>query len=146
MPHPTSDLAVRLHERYACELPAHVSVSASSAAGVRLARSTVGATGKIPARVVDCSLGGVGIQSSVFFPMTCCMNLWLTVPGSSGNAGRDIELEVRLQRVTMLDRKPTYYLGGSFESEGPDAQAAIARLLGWLKATGAPLVPEKSRA
>jgi hypothetical protein len=96
--------------------------------------------------VVDCSLGGVGIQSLIFFPMTCTMRLWFTLPEAPGIKGGEIELLLRMQRVAMLDRKPTYYLGGSFEAAAPERDETVARVLGWLKATGAPLVPEKSRA
>lgn len=144
----TSDLAVRRYERYGCDLPAQIAVAAASGQSVKLARSAAGAEGRIAARVVDCSQGGVGIQCAVFFPLTCAMRLWMTLPDAPGAKGGDLELNLRIQRTAMLDRKPTYYLGGSFDGRGGGGgrDAAVSRLLAWLKASGAPLVPEKSRA
>ena len=65
-----SDLAVRRHERYLCDLPAHVDVAPASAVIVRLSPSAVGTSGRVAARVSDCSSGGLGIKSPVYFPLT----------------------------------------------------------------------------
>jgi hypothetical protein len=53
---------------------------------------------------------------------------------------------LRVQRSAMTDRKPTYYVGGAFEGLSEYQRAAIAALMSKLKASGAKLMPEKSRA
>jgi hypothetical protein len=138
----TSELAVRRHERYGCDLPAQIAVAAPCGEKVRLSRSTAGSTGRVSARVVDCSLGGIGLQSAVFFPMSCQVRVWITLPEGPG----PIQADLRIQRVVMLDRKPTYYLGGAFESPAPEQDKSIQALMAYLRKSGAPLVPEKPRA
>src|SRR5262245_53740215 len=136
----SSDLVVRRHERYGCDLAARALIAPEHAAAVRPARSVASGDGGIPVRVVDCSMGGFGLASTVFFPMTCRLIVTLTPPGASA----PIVATLRVQRTQMSDRKPTYYIGGAFEDASPEALKAVGALLDALRASGAPLVPEKS--
>lgn len=140
---PNSDLAVRRHERYVCDFPAQVVVGPASAATVRLSGSAVGANGAIAARVTDFSVGGLGIHSPVFLPGTCQLHVRLiptdpAIPPFQGT--------LRIQRAAMTDRKPTYYLGTSFDAGHPADAESLARMLEWLKSSGAKLMPERARA
>jgi hypothetical protein len=130
------DLIVRRHERYGCGFPAQVRVAPAHAAAVRPARSVGGGDGSVPAEVVDCSLGGVGLRSDVFLPLTCRL-----IVSFSDGRGR-IESEARIQRVAMVDRAPAYYLGTCFEDPTDQTLEAVRALVSALRAAGAPLVQE----
>jgi hypothetical protein len=135
-----TDLAVRRHIRYACDFPASVTVAPVHARAVRLGRSVAGTDGVVAARIVDCSLGGVGLHAGLFLPLTCALCTTFEINGQK------IEALVRIQRVTMCDRKPTYYLGAAFENPGDRLEETMAALLEALRASGAKPVPENSGA
>ena len=138
-----SDLSVRRHDRLVCDLTAEVSVATQNAAAVRLGRSVLGASGTIAARVVDCSLGGLGILSPVFFPSACRLIVRVPAPRHPGGT---LGLRIRIQRVAMADNTPSYYLGGAFEELTKDQESGVAGLIESLKAQGAVPVTEAGRA
>ena len=138
-----SELVVRRHDRYVCDLPAQIEVAPASAAAVRLSQSAVGANGRIAARVSDCSSGGLGLRSPVFLPLTALLVVTVTMPDATGGT---LTATLRIQRATMTDRKPTFYIGGSFEGLKEPQVAGVAALLAALKASGAQLMPEPPRA
>lgn len=128
-----TELSVRQHERHTCDAPARVVIGAASAEGVRLGSS---ALTRGAGKIVDFSQGGLGIRGAVFYPLTC--HLRVTVLGAGG---AQAEIDVRVQRASMVDRSPTYYTGTSFEN--PAAQAdAIARVLELLRAAETPSTPK----
>lgn len=120
-------LVVRQHERRACRLPARAWVGPDSAEHVTLSASEgeVNAAGLVeaPCEVIDCSAGGIGLRSATFFPKPCQVTVRVEV------GGEQIELSARVQRTTMLDRVPTYYLGVCFTGEGVEHERRVARLL-----------------
>jgi hypothetical protein len=134
-----SDLAVRRHERYGSAIPARLLVSPATA--LRLSSAAIGTGGSVNASVVDISRGGIGISSPVYFPLTSQLRVTFALPGSAA----PIEALVRIQRVAMSDVKPTYYLGGSLEAPKPELERAFAAALTFLRDSGAPILPEKSR-
>jgi hypothetical protein len=136
-----NDLAVRRHERYGCNFAAEVLVAAASSPAVCLSRSAIGTSGAVNAHVVDLSRGGIGIRSAVFFPATSHLKVRFSPPGSP-----PIEAMLRVQRVAMSDVSPSYYVGGSLETPTPEQNLAIGAAVDALRAAGAPLVPEKTRA
>ncbi len=115
----TPELTVRRHERLECEIAGRLRVASQSADAFRLSRSSgqewFGAT------VVDVSDGGVGLRTATFVPKAC----WMEVALDGDSEARPVL--VRVQRVTMLDRTPLYYLGTSFSRE--EAEMASARSL-----------------
>jgi hypothetical protein len=137
MPPNTSDLSVRRHERYLCDIPARLVIEDAT---VRLSRSILGAESKFAAHVVDMSRGGLGLSSAVYLPPTCSVRIEF----SSGD--RAVAVTARVQRVAMTDRKPTFYLGGGFDGPDPQRDAVIERVLAELVAAGAKVMPEKARA
>lgn len=126
-----NELVVRQHERYACELPARVRVAAENAGQVVLSRSVGDGNGCINATIVDCSTGGLGLRMPVYLPRGCRVDV--QVPGAPGQPDvfRGV---VRVQRATMLERTPTYYLGGSLLRDS--AGGEVARLLAHARAAG----------
>lgn len=133
----TGQLAVRQHERLQCRLRAWVSVSAESADRVVVGGGEAAGGGpkpggggrgsggprEIACEMIDCSAGGVGLRCGVFLPKSCRVRVRVETPG-----GGEIEIGGRVQRVAMVDRKPTYYFGASLTGEGPEHQRRIAGL------------------
>jgi hypothetical protein len=130
----TADLSVRQHERHPCDVAAGMLVSGQSVDAVKLVKTGAGGA---PGRVVDFSRGGLGLSSTVYFPLTC--HLRVSIPD---NAGGSIKIDLRVQRVAMLDRTPTYYIGTSFDATTPEQQKAVAGVLAHFRALPAPLEKE----
>ncbi len=118
-------LVVRQHQRLQCSLPAKVAIADSHAGAVVLAR-TASEGGALKTTVVDCSRGGLGLQTHVLLPRSCIVIVQLRDPAPGGDPS-PIVLTCRVQRVTMTDRTPTFYLGLSFRNECE--AAAIERVL-----------------
>ncbi len=137
-----SDLVVRGSDRYQCDYAAGLVVAPVHAKIVKPDKSAPGAGGPVDARVVDLSSGGAGVRSPLFYPQGSRLMLrFAPAPGAE-----PLLVEVRIQRVMMLDRTPNYYLGTAFEGLTPEALEAVSRMLRDLKASGAAAVPEKPRA
>ena len=123
-PNAPSDLLVRQHERLICRLAALVRVVPEDAPQVSLSRTIGDGAGGLGCVVVDCSSGGLGLQSTVFIPRGARLDVSISAehvePGeelarpSSGAMAREIfSGSVRVQRVTMIDRTPRYYVGAA---------------------------------
>lgn len=124
-------LTVRQHERYACRLPVDIGIAAESPSRVTLSSSVGSGTGRVGATVVDCSAGGVGIESGVYLPRMARLHLRI-----EGTGGEPIELEGTVQRSSMISRAPRYYLGISFRGgRGVDAPV-LERLMRAAAAAG----------
>jgi len=126
-------LIVRHHERYRCQAPVRLVIDPVHAEAVVLSKLARSADGSVPATLVDCSLGGLGVMSRVFVPRACRI---LIVTGI-GEGDQDEnscpigEYSVRVQRVTLVGREPTYLLGtllGSDEGEGEGSIEQAAQL------------------
>ena len=139
-PH-ASDLAVRRHERYLCDLAASISVQGPE---VRLARAALGAQGRLNARLVDVSRGGMSLSTSVYLPPTVRISISVTISDAQGE--RTLVAEGRVHRSAMTDRKPSYYIGAAFEGQDSAREAAVEQLIQALRDAGAQRVPERTRA
>lgn len=141
MPQRASELIVREHERYACALDAVLRIDSP---GVALASAvTEGGAGgdMLRVRMVDCSAGGVGLQSPVFIPRGCRVQLMVfhpapadAEPASQVGTGWLLEAPLRIQRVSMISRDPLYYFGSAFADLDPQQAAGVRRLLDSLAA------------
>ena len=127
MPQSAEQLVVRQHERFHCRLPLQLRVAPEMAEQIVLARAVCDGSGSIEAFITDASRGGLGIESAVFLPRGCRLRVRLKDGGPTDTIAN--ELVVRVQRVSMLDRKPTYYLGVSFFSKGIEHDATVAAML-----------------
>lgn len=131
-------LTVRRHERHLLSLPAVVAVASPPVpaigvegfAGGRLRfspESGVSDNGS-PAIVVDLGAGGLGFTSSNFLPRGALLRVRILGEGGS-HANLRLDATVRVQRVTMTDRKPTYLFGTSFVDATPALLNAVNDLV-----------------
>jgi hypothetical protein len=127
-------LLVRQHERVACNLNVCVQAAGDDASHVRLARTVGDGSGGVKATVIDCSHGGIGITSTVFFPKRMLLRAWIVDDG----ADTPIVFDgiVRVQRTSMISREPRYYLGVAFDPSTPPA--SIETLLRHASKQGTP--------
>lgn len=139
---PESDqLVVRQQERVQCALPVEMRVAAEDAPRVVLSSSVGAGGGLVRAAAVDCSMGGMGIETPVFFPRTCrvTVRVPLIEPGADPTAGPVVlELAAQVKRVTMLNRTPVYYVGVLFLGKGEEFEVDKARLMAFVKRTAIP--------
>lgn len=124
MPPETPELVVRQHERYRCAVSAELVVASGSERAVRLSASARGTTGSVAATLADCSRGGLGLVTKAYFPPTC-----LVVVRVRDGQEPVLEFTVRVQRVRMQDRSPTYYVGAAFEEDGAGHAERVAEFL-----------------
>lgn len=117
-------LLVRQHERLKCSLRVQVTAAPECGTQVRLARTLGDGSRVVSATVIDCSPGGLGINSGVFFPKTSVIHARIA---AADGVSTLYEGSLRVQRVAMIGREPTYYLGTSFV-ERP-AAALLERLM-----------------
>ncbi len=125
---------IRQHERYRCEHEAFAVVPPAYAEQVSLStlvsETRNGLSGAMSVTIIDYSAGGIGLRSNVFIPKRAMLTVVL--PGVAGAQGRgEVRATVRVQRVAMLDRSPTYYLGTSLDEsiEGQRAGTAFIEAL-----------------
>lgn len=121
-------LAVRRHNRRECDLPGWVGVGDLHAAQVVFSRAVSENGGAIAARIVDCSEGGLGLHTGVYLPRGVTVVVGFQLGEADPKA--EHELHLRIQRSTMVDRSPTYYLGTSVVHH-PGSEASLAGLLAW---------------
>jgi hypothetical protein len=119
-------LVVRQHQRLACRLRVDVAVAPDSPCRVTLSRSAGNGTGVVTATVVDCSTGGMGIESSVYLPRQARLSLRVDLGGEGGTS---LDIEATVQRATMISRAPKYYLGVAFKGRNAPGEAVIEQLL-----------------
>lgn len=125
-------LVVRQQERHQCALSAELRIAPEDASRVTLAPHAGVGGGLVRVTVVDCSTGGLGLQSPVFMPRTCRVLVRVTTaPGTPA-----LEFTARVQRVWMLDRAPKYYLGVSFPGSGPAHEASVQKLIAFVAPAG----------
>jgi hypothetical protein len=123
---------IRQHERYRCEHEAFAAVASAHAEQVSLSpvvsETRGGLSGAMGVTIIDYSAGGVGLRTQVFIPKRALLTLVL--PGGAGSSASRGELRavLRVQRVMMLDRSPSYYLGTSLD-ETPEGQRLGLRLI-----------------
>lgn len=121
MPEEHNNLAVRRHDRRPCKLAAVLSVAEEHAGQVAFSRAVSNNNATISLGVVDCSEGGLGLRSPVYIPRGA--QIFVDIAGHTD--GRDVmhRVELRVQRVTMIDRSPAYYLGTSLVDRAESAPA-----------------------
>lgn len=139
---PESDhLVVRQQERVQCALSVEVRVAPEDAARVVLSSSIGAGGGLVRATAVDSSMGGMGIETTVFFPKACrlALRVPITEPGADPTDGPVVvELTAQVKRVTMLNRTPVYYLGVLFLGKGEEYESAKTRLMAFVKRSAVP--------
>lgn len=134
---PTSGLTTRQFERETANLSAEFVIAAAHRANVcfsptspAIDQDTVGG------RVVDVSSGGIGLLLDGFLPRMCDGVVRIFDPDSAecgvdGEPRHEVIFEhaVKVRRVTMNDRRPSYNIGLAFRDPEPDIEDRVQRLL-----------------
>jgi hypothetical protein len=114
-PQGAESLVVRAHERVRCELAGGASVAAEHAAMIVLASSAVDGSGSVVSTIVDLSRGGVGFRTKVYLPKQARLIVKITDPAAGAtDTEAALTVLVKVMRVMMVDRGPTYEIGTAF--------------------------------
>lgn len=131
-------LTVRRHERHQLSLAGLVSVGEHPEPSIGVAEfgggrlrfspeSGVSESG-FQVTIVDLGAGGLGFVAPHFIPRGAVIRVRML--GDSGShADLRLDATVRVQRVTMTDRKPTYLYGTSFVNAGPALLEKVKTLI-----------------
>lgn len=126
-----SNLSVRVHERFVCELPASVRVSDENREQLRFTGSAVNKAGVTPVTVIDCSTGGIGLNTTLFLPKFARLEIVIEADSKAGRP--DFRAFVRVRRVVMLDHTPQYFIGTAFEDAATVESASLTALIEHLR-------------
>ena len=118
----TDNLVVRQHERCHCALNSEAAIAPEHAGAIALSPLAADASGTFHPTVVDISRGGIGLRTKTFFPKQARLTVTITDPALEA----PISATVKVQRVVMTDRTPTYELGTSFVDPSPALLQAVA--------------------
>ncbi|MDX2116707.1 MAG: hypothetical protein SFY96_00830 [Planctomycetota bacterium] len=113
-----SAVSVRRSSRHDVSLRAQLCIAGTHANVVRLAAPAGARQGWLDVDVVDVSVGGLGFITSVFLPRDCRARLRVFLDDS---ASPTAEVPLRLHRVNMTDRRPSYLIGASI-TDASDAE------------------------
>ncbi|MFG0259304.1 MAG: PilZ domain-containing protein [Phycisphaerales bacterium JB041] len=127
MPRHQDQLAVRRHDRYSCDLPGRLRIAAGHEPQIAFSAGMAEADGSLPLRVIDCGDGGLGLHTPVYLPRGAEATLSLALPSGGGEAVTHT-VRVRVQRTSMVDRTPEYYLGTEF-IDASEAKSLIGAIL-----------------
>jgi len=129
-----SQLVVRQHERHTCSFPARGGIDAAQAEQVGIAVQLAGGgAGETACTLTDVSHGGLGLRSAIFLPKTTRLQLHVDL----ADGQPPVHLALKVMRVAMVDRAPTYYLGTSFVDDTAAIAGSLARLVAAAKASAA---------
>jgi hypothetical protein len=125
-------LVIRRHRRHDIALDAEVSIAPEHAQAVRFAPAVGGRRGQISTVLVDVSSGGLGVISTVFIPRGALAFIRVRNPAMP-DAPPVLDAKVRVQRVTMTDRRPGYLIGASFADTSADFVQQFERFMAILE-------------
>jgi len=117
-------LTVRRYERHEVGLPAVLSLTGSACHAVRFSATSETDGQGIPATLVDIGDGGLGVRTSVMLPRGTTLRVRVTHP--QGNELL-LEVEARLQRLSMKGREPSYLLGMAFVNPPANIAEQVSR-------------------
>ncbi len=120
-------LVVRGHTRQEIALRAHVSLPPASETIAKLSDRAPTTPEGVEAVLIDIGAGGLGFESTVFFPRDCRVCISITDPDGNGEI---TNVRGVVRRAQMIDRAPTYSTGVQFTDLSDRSKAAIAQLTG----------------
>ena len=115
-------LIVRRHSRIKCDIEGQLRIAEDDAQQVVFSRSVTHADGSVGVRVVDCSQGGMGLESAVYLPRRSHVSVENN-PGNIDGVQKIWTFHLRVHRGSMLARSPRYYIGTLLLAEGTSDQA-----------------------
>lgn len=122
-------LVVRHHERFPCDWRASVTLHPSQAGAIVPSKNIRSTDGSIVATVVDCSLGGLGLETRVFLPRNTRLRVKIDTAATPSDPSTIRDLNLRVQRIVMIDRTPMYLLGTLFADNQGDEQRLVEELV-----------------
>jgi hypothetical protein len=124
MSRPSTELSVRQHERFPCDMAIAMRIGEAFAARVRLARGVASVDGRVAGRLSSVSQGGVEIRVPLFVPVGATIDV--RVADAAGKPLADIT--ARVVRTAMLDRRPIYALGAVVDAAQAQSMTALVAL------------------
>lgn len=121
-------LTVRHSQRHEVALEAEVRIASEHSGHVRLAPASGVRGDRLAVTIVDISAGGLGVMSNVFLPRACLVEIRAADP-KNPHGPPMLETAARVQRVTMVDRRPGYLIGLAFVRRDDALEDALDRLL-----------------
>ncbi len=125
-------LIIRHAQRHEIALPCELVMAVAHESAVRLSAKVSLVNGRVGATLVDASAGGLGVLSEVFFPKQSLVDLRVLRAGDS-SASPIFETTLRVKRVVMTDRQPTYLIGLSFEHHDEPSMRRVQEFLASLE-------------
>lgn len=129
-------LNIRSSERFDLMLPVRMSVADGSAASVRLSQARTGVGGWVEADLTDFGSGGLGLITRTFVPRNALITVRLFQLGATQSSDPLLEIDCRVHRVVMTDRRPAYLVGCGFENPTAETMDRIHALLDGLAGNG----------
>ncbi len=120
------DLTARRTQRHDVALRVRLSLMPESSSQVRLTQASGVRDGWIEADLVDLASGGAGLLSPVYIPRLALVTIRISGEHAQG---QEIDLNARVQRVIMTDRRPMYLIGTSFDVTPADQRERLHTLL-----------------
>lgn len=127
----TDNLVVRQHQRLQCALASEAVIAPEHVGPIALSPLAADSAGTFHPTVVDISRGGIGLRTKTFFPKQA--RITVTITDTALEA--PITATVKVQRVVMTDRTPTYELGTAFVDPNPALLQAVAAATSRLNAS-----------
>lgn len=125
MPRDQEQLAVRRHDRRSCDLPGRVRVATEHQPQIAFSDAIADADGSVPLHVIDCGDGGLGLRAPLYLPRGA--EATLTIEFTAHGQTVTHAVQIRVQRTSMIDRSPAYYLGTSF-ADASEASVLIGAI------------------
>jgi hypothetical protein len=131
-------LTVRQFEREHVRLPIELVIAEQHVGQVRFSQSSSAAgRNMIRGLAVDISPGGMGLQCAQFLPRMCEGVVRVFEPAAGGDSAANdpapttvlLEHRVKVRRVFLLDREPTYAIGLAFVDLKPGIEKTVASVL-----------------
>lgn len=132
----TSTLTTRRHVRESISLSVELSICAEHRTQVKFSSSSSAREPHVvEGRAIDISSGGMGIACSQFLPRMCegSVRIFDKTPIGTARDGTPIydiafEHRVKVRRVYLTGREPSYSLGVAFVDPEPDLARRITEL------------------
>jgi len=124
-----SSLTTRQFERDDINLPVELTIVPEHRSQVTLSATAAASSSHVISGIAhDISPGGVGIECSQYLPRMC-EGVLRVFDNSNSTHTVIFEHRVKVRRVYMTSRQPTYSLGLAFVSPDPDIPDRVADLL-----------------
>lgn len=123
-----SNFVIRRSDRHEIMLPVRLRIHESDRSQVRLSSRSGQRDGWVSADLVDLASGGLGVVSPAFMPRGCRVDVQILSFGGD-DAPPILEIQSRVRRVVMTDRRPAYLVGLLFLDPTTEQRTKLQDLL-----------------